>query len=368
MLSGSSQRKVITEQQMESRNKVLLVDDDPALLETYHELLSRLPSRPEIHTVNSGARALARLESEPFRLLICDLKMPKMDGLQVLSIVRRKFPQMRTVALTAVGDEQFRTRIYALGVDLFWHKPSNEQEIKLFLECLESFLGAEADQPGFRGIQSKSLMDIVQLECISQSSSVLRITNGSQSGRIWIQDGEVIDAEADDLRGTDAFRKLFSWRTGAFEIMPSEPERERTITQSYNGLLLDSAQILDEELGRKEGEAVQGEEQVSQQIAGMPELEFALLWQEGAEKPVVARGMDERDHVSAWMRSSLEDFRKLGERLQAGPVNCIQGRGITHNVTIGQTSTSSYCLGWKGSLSPAKIRELTRKVASLWGS
>jgi hypothetical protein len=211
-------------------------------------------------------------------------------------------------------------------------------------------------------------MDIVQLECISQSSSVLRITNGTQTGLIWIRDGEVIDAEADELRGTDAFRKLFSWRTGAFEILPPEPEREQTITQSYNGLLLDSAQMLDEELGRQEGETGQATPQTPEQITGMPELEFALVWHEGADQPVVARGLEERDQVSAWMRTSLDSFRRLGERLQAGPVGSIQGRGITHNVTMGQTGTSAFCLGWKASLTPSKIQELTRKVASLWGS
>jgi len=51
----------------------------------------------------TGCKGLwfAMLEAEPFQLLICDLKMPKMDGLQVLAIVRRKYPQLRTVALTA---------------------------------------------------------------------------------------------------------------------------------------------------------------------------------------------------------------------------------------------------------------------------
>src|ERR1041385_6208005 len=161
---------------MANRHKILLLDDEPELLETFSLLLTRLPSDPEIHTSNNGPRAMAMLESEPFRLLICDLKMPKMDGLQVLSIVRRKHPELRTVALTSVADEQFRSRAYALGVDLFWYKPATEQEIKMFLECLESLLGRETEN-GFRGVQSKSLVDIIQLECISQSSSTLRITN-----------------------------------------------------------------------------------------------------------------------------------------------------------------------------------------------
>src|SRR5438874_4947912 len=190
---------------MANRHKILLLDDDPELLETFSLTLTRLPSDPEIHTANNGPRAMAMMEAEPYRLLICDLKMPKMDGLQVLSIVRRKHPEMRTVALTSVHDEQYRSRAYALGVDLFWHKPTNEQEIKMFLECIESLLGRERDS-GFRGVQSKSLVDIIQLECISQSSSMLRITNGSLSGKIWIQDGEVIDSEADEFKGEPAFQ------------------------------------------------------------------------------------------------------------------------------------------------------------------
>src|SRR5689334_21926090 len=164
---------------MEASHKILLLDDDPDLLDMYKEILTQLPSRPEIFTASSGARAMAMLESDQYRLLISDLKMPKMDGLQVLSIVRRKYPQLRTVVLTSVADEQFRSRVYALGVDLFWNKPSTEEEIKLFLECIESLLGRDA-QGGFRGVQSKSLMDIIQLECLSQSSALLRISNGNQ--------------------------------------------------------------------------------------------------------------------------------------------------------------------------------------------
>src|SRR4051794_6576309 len=106
---------------MATRHKILLLDDDAEVLQTYEQLLSHLPSEPEVVTANSGSRAMAMLESQSFRVLICDLKMPKMDGLQVLSIVRRKYPALRTVVLTSAMDEQYRSRSYALGIDLFWH-------------------------------------------------------------------------------------------------------------------------------------------------------------------------------------------------------------------------------------------------------
>src|SRR6185312_11672792 len=189
---------------METRHKILVLDDDPVFLELYKEWLEQLPSKPEIHTSTSGARAMALLESEPFRVLISDLKMPKMDGLQVLSIVRRRFPELRTVVMTGVADEEFRSRAYALGVDLFWLKPDTHQNMQMFMECLESLLGRDAES-GFRGVQSKSLMDIVQMECLSQSSIVMRITRGALVGKIWIQAGELIDAEAESARGEAAF-------------------------------------------------------------------------------------------------------------------------------------------------------------------
>src|SRR5947208_10878184 len=137
---------------MSARHKILLLDDDQDLLELYREMLARLPSQPEIHTATSGARAISLLESEPFSLLISDLNMPKMDGLQVLTIVRRKFPQLRTAVMTAVADEQFRARAYAMGIDLFLEKPHSSQDIKFFLDCIESLLGKE-EASGFRGVQ-----------------------------------------------------------------------------------------------------------------------------------------------------------------------------------------------------------------------
>src|ERR1022692_4968265 len=178
-----------------TQQKILLLDDDEQMLDVYQELLKQLPSKPEVHVSNSGARAIALLESEPFNLLITDLRMPKMDGLQVLAIVRRKFPHLRIVVLTGVLDEEYRSRAYAQGVELFWQKPASSEEVKLFQDCIESLLDREIrSEGGFRGMQSKSLVDLIQLECLSRSSSVLHVTQGTLHGKIWVQSGEITDA------------------------------------------------------------------------------------------------------------------------------------------------------------------------------
>jgi CheY-like chemotaxis protein len=291
-----------------------------------------------------------------------------MDGLQVLSIVRRKYPQLRTVALTSVPDEHFRSRAYALGVDLFWNKPGTEQEVKMFVECLESLLGRESDA-GFRGVQSKSLVDIIQLECISQSSSVLRITNGPLSGRIWIQEGELIDAEAGDLRAESAFQKILSWKAGSFETLPAEPSRPRTIFKSYNGLLLESAQALDESRSDVTPDgAPKAAASPLAQLSQVEGVEFVLAMKPGPQGEQVARGLENPERVATWARESLERFRTLGDRLRAGALEQVTGLGPQRHVVLAQQEDTEFCVGWKHTMSPGQIREMMTKVLVLWAS
>jgi len=355
---------------MEIRHKILLVDDDPDLLEVYRETIEMLPSGPEIQTATSGARALAMLESGEYRLLITDLKMPKMDGLQLLSIVRRKFPDLRTVVLTSLADEQFRSRVYALGVDLYWNKPGSESEMKQFLDCLESLLGREAE-PGFRGVQSKSLVDLVQLECISQSSSVLRITNGPFTGCIWVNSGELTDAETEGTRGEDAFQKILRWKAGNFEFLPAEPNRPRTIFKSYNALLLETAQALDES---NHDEAVDNVANgaPAQDNAGLMALaetdgvEFVL--KSTAETHVDSRGLENPERLAGWTRKSLDRFRALGETLHVGALEQITGLGMQRNVALAHKGNADVCVGWQHTLNAGEIRERMKKVLTLWAS
>ena len=354
---------------MDARPKILLLDDDPELLELYREILAKLPIRPEIHTATSGARALALLAAEPFRLLISDLKMPKMDGLQVLSIVRRKYPQLRTAVLTSVLDEQIRSRAYALGVDLFWQKPTSEQEIKLFLECLESLLEREPEgESGFRGVQSKSLVDIIQLECLVQSSVVLRITNGPFTGKLWIQNGELTDAAADNLSGEAAFKRILSWKTGNFETLPPEPARPRAIFKPYNALLLETAQALDESRGLDAAAPPGSAASLLASLAQFQGLEFVLVLKPGAAKTFDACGLEDPEPMAQWTRQTLEGFRSLGDRLKVGAVRQMECLGLQRQTALAPQGENVLCVGWQHTLSAGQIQDMMKKVVVLWAS
>jgi DNA-binding NarL/FixJ family response regulator len=353
---------------MEYRPKILILDDEADWLEMCREVLAQLPSKPEIRTATTGAHAVAQMDAEPFRLLLCDLKMPRIDGLQVLAIVRRRFPDLRTVVLTALEDEEFRSRAYALGVDLFWLKSDMQQNMKMFLDCLESLLGRDMAD-GFRGIQNKSLMDIIQMECLSRNSTLLRLTRGPLVARIWIQDGELIDAEVQGAHGEAAFRKILYWKSGTFENLPPEPTHQRTIQKSVNALLLESAQSMDEDMEQQT-------EIIEKTTHRKTVWRISLLTREGAEFVVAIPpegepetwGSQNADLQAKWARRAMELSRQLGERLEAGPLSHIAGTSAERNVLALTRENKLFLVGWPADKTDGQLLEKTKKIAASWDS
>jgi CheY-like chemotaxis protein len=353
---------------MPEKNKVLLLDDDEDLLALFRDVLSRLSSQPEIHTTTSGARALALLASEPFSLLISDLRMPRMDGLQVLTIVRRKFPQLRTAVMSGLMDEQFRTRAYAVGVDLFLEKPRNAQELNFFIQCIESLLEREACG-GFRGVQHKSMVDLIQLECLSQSSSILKISRSGVEGKIWIKDGEIIDATAPELAGEAAFQEILSWKTGNFEILPPDLNRPRTIFGSTHGLLLETAQAFDEaqaqELNRKDGQLQDGIRE-SSRLAGFSKegIEYIIVAPRNQKSKAEIWGVENPEAMTEWTRHTITQFRDLGADLKFGELKQWSGRGPQRRITLASGLDDDFCVAFHAAATPEFIRERTTTLVS----
>ncbi len=111
------------------RAKVLFVDDEVHVLSTIRRGLAE---DFEVHTAESGPRALEILESEPFSVIVADCRMPKMDGIELLSRVSRDRPDVVRVMLTGNTDQQ--TAVQALNkgeIFKFLSKPCDTEHLRL---------------------------------------------------------------------------------------------------------------------------------------------------------------------------------------------------------------------------------------------
>ena len=347
---------------MAVRQRILILDDEHDILDIYQEILARLPSQPEIHTSDNGARAIALLESEDFNLLLADLRMPQMDGFQVLAIVRRKFPALRVVVMTGAEDEQFRARAYAMGIDLYIEKPKTGKEIINFVDCIESLLERE-EQGGFRGVQSKTLVDIIQLECLTQSSAILKITTATGEGRIWVQRGEIIDAATSDLSGKEALLEMLRWKSGNFEMLASDIPRPRTIFSSYESLLMETAQSLDEASAGVESEVVG-----LAAFARYKGVQFAVTASGTDRKKFDQWGCEDAEQIAAWLVESGAAFRDLGERLEAGQFTEVEALGPQRHLAMLCGEEEFLGVGFTRSATLPHIRETMKQIEYRWTS
>jgi DNA-binding NtrC family response regulator len=103
--------------------RVLIVDDDPALLEALPEALRLRIDDLDVDTSDSGGDALARIAEAEYDALVVDIKMPGMDGLELLTEIKKIAPDLPTILITGHGDHELAVQALRVGAQDYVTKP-----------------------------------------------------------------------------------------------------------------------------------------------------------------------------------------------------------------------------------------------------
>ncbi len=109
-------------------NKILIVDDEKNIRLTISQALADMDV--ETDTAINGEEALAKLNDTEFGLVLLDLRMPGMDGMEVLAKLRKERPDIRVVIITAHGTIDSAVDAMKLGAADFIQKPFTPREIR----------------------------------------------------------------------------------------------------------------------------------------------------------------------------------------------------------------------------------------------
>jgi DNA-binding NtrC family response regulator len=114
-----------------AKTRILVVDDEEIVRESLAGWLEK--DGYTVETASDGFEAVARLQAQPWSILLVDMKMPKMDGLQVLEHARRLQPTAMVVIMTAYATVETAVTAIKLGAYDYLVKPFDPEEMSLMI-------------------------------------------------------------------------------------------------------------------------------------------------------------------------------------------------------------------------------------------
>jgi len=113
---------------MKSPKKILILDDEPIVVERFGPTLRRAGF--DVVTCTSSAEALQYLRMESFDILVTDLKMSGADGMDVMKTAQRQHPHIKVVVITGFATQKTYDDAMAMGAIAFMAKPFKMSQLK----------------------------------------------------------------------------------------------------------------------------------------------------------------------------------------------------------------------------------------------
>jgi len=122
---------------------ILIVDDEAEFVRCLVEAIEMHDPDLRIITAPNGKHAMEMLKTFVADILITDLKMPVMDGFELLEFVQRKLPRTQVIVVSLLDSAEVRQRLAGLGVTRFLDKPL---DLQLFMNQINAAKDAAASQ------------------------------------------------------------------------------------------------------------------------------------------------------------------------------------------------------------------------------
>ena len=210
--------------------RVLIVDDEENL--NWSLVTSLRKDGYIVDGAHTGEEALVRLQAAPYDCVVSDIKMPGMDGFELLQWLRQYRPSARVVMMTSFGSPSARQDALRDGAVAYFEKPFDLRALKDQLRRM-----AQAPALATSPDAGYDLLDVAQVISLARRDVALEVRSGGYAGMLRFQQGELLWAEAGELVGDAAFLALCVPRGGRAQMVPWNGFTERNVTQPVARLI-----------------------------------------------------------------------------------------------------------------------------------
>ena len=124
--------------------RILIVDDQSEVRRVLRAALETLGLDLKIIEVPSGEEAILVVTRQPVDILIADIRLPGISGLELKDRARKRSPEMHLILITGMTDEDIRQKVARSGADAYFFKPI---DIPVFLDTIQKLLGVKEPGP-----------------------------------------------------------------------------------------------------------------------------------------------------------------------------------------------------------------------------
>ena len=184
---------------------ILLVDDERSLLLSMAEGLEAFVKDFKVHTAMNGREALEVFDSHPVDVVVTDLRMPEMEGFELLDWMRERHPEVPAIVLSAFVTPRIEDKLREMGAAEVLAKPLD------FRKLAASILAALAGRDG-AGTGEATLADRLRALEAEKGTVLMEVESAGQSGFILVVNGEVQDAVLGKAQGEEAALSILRWQ------------------------------------------------------------------------------------------------------------------------------------------------------------
>ena len=222
---------------------VLLVDDDTEMLHALKEGFKRYQESFAVLLAEDGLQALEVLKQNIISLVVTDLKMPNMDGFELLAHIMQHYPDIPVIIITGYSTPEMEQLAREGGAVGYIAKPFL---IENLARQILTILRKESEGGTLHNISSGMFLQLIEME---QKTCTIRLEEkaGGKKGILFFRDGELLDARINNMQGESAAHKIFSWDAVNLSIQNGCALKENKIQSDLQPLILEAMRRKDEE-------------------------------------------------------------------------------------------------------------------------
>jgi CheY-like chemotaxis protein len=226
--------------------KVLIVDDEKPFLLSLTDGLAAYAKDFEVLTALNGKEAVKVLDSTGVDLVVTDLRMPKMDGFELLAHMSGSYPDIPVIVMTAYGTPAIEERLQDMGTFHYLEKPL---EFNVLADKIVDALESGSSPDRIHGISLAAFLQLLEME---HKTCTLTVISGGQEGHLYFVNGDLMEAQVGKVKGEKAALDIVTWDNVAIEIQYKCTIKKNNIGIPLAELLMEGFRIKDEK-GSVEG-------------------------------------------------------------------------------------------------------------------